>query len=92
MTSSYYFWFFVFAVIAYFIVTDNSVAIAVNLISKLVGIWFERKKWWLLNNPRNPIVKYLIWRRALKLAKEIQNEIEMERQSKESNDNCTTVE
>ena len=92
MTSSYYFWFFVFAVIAYFIVTDNSVAIAVNLISKLVGIWFEKKKWMLLNNPRNPIVKYLIWRRALKLAKEIQNEIEMERQSKESNDNCTTVE
>jgi hypothetical protein len=82
MTPSYYFWFFAFAVIAYFIVTDNSVAIAVNLISKLVGIWFEKKKWWLVNNPRNPIVKYLMWRRALKLAKEIQNEIEMERQSK----------
>ncbi len=92
MTSSYYFWFFAFAVIAYFIATDNSVATAVNLISKLVGIWFEKKKWWLLNNPRNPIVKYLIWRRSLKLAKEIQNEIEMERQSKESNDNRTTVE
>lgn len=92
MTSSYYFWFFAFAVIAYFIVTDNSVAILVNLITKLVGIWFEKKKWWLLNNPRNPIVKYLIWRRSLKLAKEIQNEIEMERRSKESNDNRTTVE
>ena len=92
MTSSYYFWFFAFAIIAYFIVTDNSVAIAVNLISKLVVIWFAKKRWWLLNNPRNPIVKYLIWRRALKLAKEIQNEIEMERRSKESNDNRTTVE
>ena len=92
MTSSYYFWFFAFAVIAYFVVTDNSVAILVNLITKLVGIWFEKKKWWLLNNPRNPIVKYLIWRRSLKLAKEIQNEIEMERRSKESNDNRTTVE
>jgi hypothetical protein len=76
MTASYYFWFFVFAVIAYFIVTDNSVAIAVNLIAKLVGIWFEKKKWWLLNNPRNPIVKYLIWRRSMKLAKEIQRELE----------------
>ncbi len=92
MTASYYLWFFAFAVIAYFIVTDNSVAIMVNLISKLVGIWFERMKWMLLNDPRNPIVKYLIWRRAMKLAKEIQNEIEMERRSKESNDNSTTVE
>jgi hypothetical protein len=74
MTSSYYFWFFVFAIIAYFIITDNSVAISVNLISKLVGIWFEKKKWMLLNNPRNPVVKYFIWRRALKLAKELENE------------------
>jgi len=74
MTSSYYFWFFAFAVIAYFIVTDNSVATAVNLIAKLVGIWFEKKKWWLLHNPRNPVVKYLIWRRALKLAKELEKE------------------
>lgn len=92
MTASYYFWFFVFAIIAYFIITDNSVAILANLITKLVGIWFERMKWMLLNDPRNPIVKYLIWRRAMKLAKEIQNEIEMERRSKESNDNRTTVE
>jgi hypothetical protein len=74
MTPSYYFWFFAFAVIAYFIVTDNSVAIAVNLISKLVGIWFEKKKWWLLHNPRNPVIKYLMWRHALKLAKEIEKE------------------
>jgi pyruvate/2-oxoglutarate dehydrogenase complex dihydrolipoamide acyltransferase (E2) component len=65
-------WFFVFAVIAYFIVTDNSVATAVNFITKLVGIWFEKKKWWLLHNPRNPVVKYLMWRRALKLAKELE--------------------
>jgi len=76
MTSSYYFWFFVFAVIAYFIVTDNSVATMVNLIAKLVGIWFEKKKWWLLHNPRNPVVKYLMWRRAYKLAEELSRELE----------------
>jgi len=76
MTSSYYFWFFAFAVIAYFIVTDNSVATAVNLISKLVGIWFEKKKWWILHNPRNPVVKYLMWRRAYKLAEELSRELE----------------
>ncbi len=74
MTASYYLWFFAFAVSAYFIVTDNSVATMVNLISKLVGIWFEKKKWLLLNNPRNPVVKYLMWRRALKLAKELEKE------------------
>lgn len=76
MTSSYYFWFFAFAVIAYFIVTDNSVATALNFITKLVGIWFEKKKWWLLHNPRNPVVKYLMWRRAYKLAEELSRELE----------------
>jgi hypothetical protein len=37
---------------------------------------YEKQKWWLLNNPRNPIVKYLMWRRAYKLAKELQRELE----------------
>jgi len=27
-----------------------------------------------LNNPRNPVVKYLMWRRSMKLAKELMDE------------------
>jgi uncharacterized membrane protein YpjA len=71
---SYYAWFMVFAVMAYFIVTDDSVAAAFYYVMKLIKFDFEKKKWWLLNNPRNPIVKYLMWRRAYKLAKELQKQ------------------
>ena len=73
--SSYYFWFFIFAVVAYLVATDNSVAAAFYYVLKLIKFDFEKKRWWLLNNPRNPIVKYLMWRRAYKLAKEIQDEL-----------------
>jgi hypothetical protein len=73
---TYYAWFIVFAVVAYFIATDDSVAAAFYYVMKLVKANYERQKWWLLNNPRNPIVKYLMWRRAYKLAKELQRELE----------------
>jgi hypothetical protein len=72
----------------YFIVTDESIAAAFYYVTKLAKSNFERWKWWTINNPRNPVVKYLMWRRAYKLAKEIQDE--MERKSKSLNDNSTT--
>lgn len=71
----YYFWFFLFAVVAYFIVTDESVAKFVNYSSRLLKFKYEKTKWWILHNPANPIVKYLMWRRALKLAKEIEKSL-----------------
>ena len=71
---SYYGWFIVFAVVAYFIATDESVAAAFYYLTRLVKSNYEKQKWWLLNNPRNPVVKYLMWRRALKLAKELERE------------------
>ena len=73
---THYSWFILFAVVAYFIATDESVASAFYYVLKLVKFDFEKKKWWFLNNPRNPIVKYLMWRRAYKLAKELQRELE----------------
>ena len=76
MFSSYYLTLFLaFAFAAYLIAIDNSVAAAVNFISKLMGMEFSKRKWWLMNNPRNPIVKYLMWRRSYKLAKELQQEL-----------------
>ncbi len=71
----YYVWFFLFAVAAYFIVTDESVAKLVHYASRLLRFQYEKIKWWFFNNPRNPIVKYLMWRRAYKLAKELQDEL-----------------
>jgi hypothetical protein len=92
LSSTYLSFFAIFAFVAYLIATDNSVAQFIALLSKIIEVRFWRMKWWLLNNPRNPIVKYLMWRRALKLAKEIENEIQMERQSRLSNNNSKIIE
>lgn len=75
LSPSYFTFFVIFAIIAYLIVTDNSVAQYITLISRIAEVWFQKTKWWILNNPRNPIVKYFMWRRAYKLAKELQKEL-----------------
>jgi hypothetical protein len=72
----YYFCFFIFATLAYFIVTDESVARFTYLIFELARVRYEKTKWWILHNPANPIVKYLMWRRSWKLAKELMKEYE----------------
>ena len=64
--------FFVFAVAAYFIVTDESVAAAFYYVYRLAKAYIQRQWWWITHNPRNPVVKYLMWRRSMKLAKELQ--------------------
>lgn len=74
--NSYYFYISLFLILAYFILIDNSISQSVYYISKLFKFQYEKTKWWLLNNPRNPIVKYLMWRRALKLAKELEKEFQ----------------
>jgi len=60
--------------VGYLIATDDSVAYAVVLVSKIVKFQYEKTKWWLLHNPANPVVKWFMWRRALKLAKELEKE------------------
>ena len=74
--TSYYFWFGIFIFVAYLIATDDSVAYAVTLVSKIIKFEYEKQKWWLLHNPRNPIVKYLMWRRSLRIAKELAKEFD----------------
>ena len=54
-----------FAVVAYVIVTDESIAAAFLYAIKLVNTNIKRHWWWLTNNPKNPVVKYLIYRRSL---------------------------
>jgi len=70
--DSHYIILSLFAVAAYFILTDEGVAAAFFYVTKLVKAYTQRQWWWLTNNPKNPIVKYLIYRRSLKLAEEIQ--------------------
>jgi hypothetical protein len=74
--SSYTFWFVIFALLTYFIVTDNSVARAFYMLTQLAKVQYEKTKWWILHNPANPIVKYLIWRKSMKLAEELMREFE----------------
>jgi len=61
--------------VGYLIATDDSVAYAVVLVSKIVKFQYEKTKWWLLHNPANPVVKWFMWRRALKLAKELEKKL-----------------
>jgi|DEB0MinimDraft_6_1074348.scaffolds.fasta_scaffold08132_7 hypothetical protein len=75
MNSNYiYFCYFTFSIFLYLIVTDNSVASFVTYTSKIISFYFKKHIWWILNNPKNPIVKYIIWRRSIKMAEEIMKE------------------
>lgn len=72
----YYICLFIFCVLAYFIVTDESVAKAFYFVMSILKQKYEIMKWWILHNPRNPVVKYFMWRRSMKLAKELQREFD----------------
>ncbi len=72
--NSYYIWFALFAIAAYLIVTDNSVARAFYMLTQLARVQYEKTKWWILHNPANPVVKWMMWRRAYKLAREFEKE------------------
>jgi len=67
-------WFALFAVVMYFIATDESIAAAFYYVTRLAKAYTQRQWWWLLHNPRNPVVKYMMWRRSEKLAKELMDE------------------
>ena len=67
----HYIFFALFAVAAYFIVTDESVAAAFYYVIGIITNYVRRRVWLITNDPRNPVVKYLIYRRSLKLAREL---------------------
>ncbi len=74
--NSIYIYLLIFACIAYLIVTDESVSRAVVLISYWIKFQYEKTKWMILHSPRNPIVKYLMYRKSLKIAEELIKEFE----------------
>lgn len=70
-----YIYFTIFFCIAYLILTDQSVAKAFYMLTQLIRVEYEKIKWWIFYNPRNPIVKYLMWKKSMKLAKELMDEL-----------------
>ncbi len=74
--NTIYIYFVIFFCIGYLIVTDQSIARAVYMLTQLARVEYEKVKWWILHNPANPIVKYFMWRRSMKLAKELMDEYE----------------
>ena len=70
-----------FAVVAYVIVTDERAAAAFVYVSKLANTKIRRHWWWLTNNPKNPVVKYMIYRRSLRIAKELMVEINKDKET-----------
>lgn len=71
----YYFLVIIFCTAAWFIAMDESVAKAFIYIYDISVMRFRKWKWWILNNPRNPIVNYFITRRSNKMSVELLRQI-----------------
>ena len=74
-----YIYFIIFFCISYLIITDENVAGLISYSSNLLRLHYEKIKWIILNDPRNPIVKYLIYKKSLRMAEEIIKEFENKR-------------
>ena len=73
----------IFAVVAYFILTDEGVAAAFFYVTRLAKAYIQRQLWWFTHNPRNPVVKYMIHRRSLKMAEDLMREINTKEETKD---------
>ena len=71
-----YIYFIIFFCISYLIITDENIAGLISYSSNLLRLHYEKVKWIILNDPRNPVVKYLIYKKSLKIAEEIIKEFE----------------
>ena len=74
--TTQYLWLLIFGVCLYVISTDENVAKAFFYVFELVKTNIRRKWWWLTNNPANPVVKYMLYRKNFKLAKELRAKID----------------
>ena len=78
--TAQYLWLVVFSFALYFIITDESIAAAFYYAIRLAKAYIQRQWWWFTHNPRNPVVKYLIYRRSLKLAQEMMAKINTDKE------------
>ena len=74
LMSVQYIYLVIFFIIGYLIVSDENVVTAFVYIFDIIKNKIRAKLWWIMNNPRNPVVKYLMWRRAMKMAEELEKE------------------
>jgi hypothetical protein len=74
--NPFYIWFVIFACIGYLIVTDASVARLFVLLTGLARVQYEKIKWWILYNPRNIIVRWMMHRKSMKMAEKLVKEFE----------------
>jgi len=72
--SSNYIFFLVFAVAAYFIITDESVAAAFYFVTRIIKNKYLVFQWWLIHNPKTPWARYSMHRRSMKMAEELMKE------------------
>lgn len=73
--TSQYLWFLVFGIALYIIFTDENVAKAFFYVIELAKTNTRRWWWWTTHNPANPVVKYFMYRKNLKLAKDLREKI-----------------
>ena len=78
--TAQYLWLIVFSFALYFIITDESIAAAFYYVTRLAKAYIQRQWWWFTHNPRNPVVKYLIYRRSLKGAENIMRQINTDKE------------
>jgi len=78
--TAQYLWLIVFSFALYFIITDESIAAAFYYVTRLAKAYIQRQWWWFTHNPRNPVVKYLIYRRSLKVAENIMRQINTDKE------------
>ena len=74
-----YLYFIIFFCITYLIITDENVAGLISYSSRLLKFQYEKIKWIVLNDPRNPIVKYLIYKKSLRMAEKLIKKFENKR-------------
>ena len=74
--ETYYIWLVLFAIVVYIIVSDRNVSDAFVYIFDIIKNNIIKQIWWLKNNPKNPVVKYLMHRRSMEMAKELMKEFE----------------
>ena len=74
--STQYLLLVIFGICLYVVITDSNVAKEFNYIFELAYTNIRRKWWWMTNDPSNPVVKYFLYRKNLKLAEELRAKID----------------
>jgi hypothetical protein len=73
--TSYYLWLLIFAIFLYLVITDMSIAQLIVIYSRWWRLQYEKLKWWVLYNPGNPIVRWNMHRKSMKMAEELMKEM-----------------